>query len=122
MVGGQWRYSDTRVREVDFAGVGPDLGPSGPANRTYEVVPHAQAARFDDGDWTVLSPPDTQRRLSTGQDCFNWYRIAVAIAERVGVRGGAGATLLCETVGGDSDVVWVDGSQPLALGDAVGQV
>ena len=37
----QWRYSDTQVRETGFVSVGPDLGPSGPANRTYEVVPRA---------------------------------------------------------------------------------
>ena len=122
MVGGQWRYSDTRVREVDFAGVGPDLGPSGPANRTYEVVPHAQAARFDDGEWTVLSPPDTQRRLSTGRVCFNWYRIAVTIPERVGDLDVAGSTVVFETVVDDYAEVWVNGSQPLALGDAGGQV
>ncbi len=48
LVGGQWRYSDTTVRQTSFVAVGPDLGPSGPANRTYEVVPHAQAADFDD--------------------------------------------------------------------------
>ncbi len=117
MVGGQWRYSDTRVREVDFAGVGPDLGPSGPANRTYEVVPHAQAARFDDGEWTVLSPPDTQRRLSTGRVCFNWYRIAVTIPERVGDLDVAGSTVVFETVVDDYAEVWVNGSQPLALGN-----
>jgi len=48
LVGGQWRYCDTQVRETSFVAVGPDLGPSGPANRTYEVVPHAQAADLDD--------------------------------------------------------------------------
>src|SRR6516165_10433646 len=46
LAGGQWRYSDTQVRETGFVSVGPDLGPSGPANRTYEVVPHAQAPDF----------------------------------------------------------------------------
>ena len=51
LVGGQWRYSDTTVRETSFVAVGPDLGPSGPANRTYEVIPHAQAADFDDTAW-----------------------------------------------------------------------
>ena len=55
LVGGEWRYSDARVRETSFVTVGPDLGPSGPANRTYEVVPHAQAASFDDTAWTVLA-------------------------------------------------------------------
>src|SRR6266542_3431622 len=122
LVGGQWRYSDTRVRETGFVGVGPDLGPSGPANRTYEVVPHAQAASFDDRGWTVLSPPDTQRRLSTGRVCFNWYRIAVTIPERVGDLDPTGSVVVFEVVVDDYAEVWVNGAQPLALGDAGGQV
>jgi gluconolactonase len=73
---GQWRYSDTRVRRTGFVSVGADLGPSGPANRTYEVVPRAHAADFGDSAWTALSPADTQRRLSTGRVCFNWMRTA----------------------------------------------
>ncbi len=64
---GQWRYSDTRVRETGFVSVGPDLGPSGPANRTYEVVPRAHAADFDDSAWTILAPADTQLRLAAGR-------------------------------------------------------
>ena len=82
LVGGEWRYSDARVRETGFVAVGPDLGPSGPANRTYEVVPHAQDAGFDDTAWTVLAPPETQRRLSSGRVCFNWYRITVTLPDQ----------------------------------------
>jgi gluconolactonase len=122
LVGGEWRYSDARVRETGFVGVGPDLGPSGPANRTYEVVPRAQATGFDDTGWTVLAPPETQRRLSTGRVCFNWYRITVTLPERVGDLDVAGATVVFETVVDDYAEVWVNGSQPLALGDAGGHV
>jgi gluconolactonase len=76
LVGGQWRYSDARVEEVDFvalAGPGtPDpLGPGAVPNRTYDVVPHAQAADFDDTSWDRLAPADTMRRLATGRVCFN---------------------------------------------------
>ena len=91
---GQWRYSDTRVRQTGFVSVGPDLGPSGPANQTYEVVPRAHAADFDDSGWTVLAPADTQRRLAAGRVCFNWYRITVTIPERVGDLDPAGCTAL----------------------------
>jgi gluconolactonase len=122
LVGGQWRYNDTQVREVDFVGVGPDLGPNRPANRTYEVIPHAQAASFDDAGWTVLSPPDTQRRLSTGRVCFNWYRITVTIPERVGDLDPTGSTVVFETVVDDYAEVWINGAQPLALGDTGGHV
>jgi hypothetical protein len=119
---GQWRYSDTQVRETGFVSVGPDLGPSGPANRTYEVVPRAHAADFDDSAWTVLAPADTQRRLSTGRVCFNWYRITVTIPERVGDLDPTGCTVVFETVVDDYAEIWVNGEQPLALGDAGGHV
>src|SRR5215831_11774151 len=122
LAGGQWRYSDTQVRETSFVSVGPDLGPSGPANRTYEVVPRAQAADFDDSAWTVLAPADTQRRLSTGRVCFNWYRITVTIPQRVGDLDPAGCTVVFETVIDDYAEIWVNGAQPLALGEAGGQV
>jgi len=120
LVGGQWRFSHTRVRETGFVSVGPDLGPSGPANRTYEVLPHAEAEEYDDRAWTVLSPPDTLRRLSTGRVCFAWYRITVTIPERVGDLDVAGSTVVFETVVDDYAEIWVNGSQPLALGDTGG--
>jgi gluconolactonase len=122
LVGGEWRYRDAQVREIDFVTVGEDLGPSGPPNRTYDVVPHAQAPDFDDADWRVLSPADTQRRLGTGRVCFNWYRIAVTIPDQVGDFDPTGATVVFEVVVDDYAEVWVDGALPLALGQTGGQV
>jgi gluconolactonase len=119
---GEWRYSGTEVREVGFVEVGPDLGPTGAPNRTYDVVPHAQAPDFDDSGWRVLSPYDTQQRFSTGRVCFNWYRIAVTIPQRVGDFDPTGATVVFEVVVDDYAEVWVDGELPLALGHSGGQV
>ena len=70
----------------------------------------------------MLSPPDTQRRLSTGRVCFNWYRIAVTIPERVGDLDPTGSVVVFEVVVDDYAEVWVNGAQPLALGDTGGQV
>src|SRR5260370_1430396 len=87
LVGGRWRYSDAEVREIDFVAVGsPDdpLGPGTVPNRTYDVVPHAEARDYDDSDWQRLSPEDTRLRLSNGRVCFNWYRLEVTIPERIG--------------------------------------
>jgi gluconolactonase len=122
LVDGQWRYSDARVRQTGFVSAGPDLGPSGPRNRTYHIVPHAQAADFDDSAWAMLSPEETQLRLSTGRVCFNWYRITVTLPERVGDLAVAGSTVVFETVVDDYAEVWVNGAQPTALGDSGGQV
>jgi gluconolactonase len=127
LVGGQWRYADARVAEIGFvelAGPGaPDpLGPGTVPNRTYDIVPHAQAADFDDSDWQRLAPADTMRRLSTGRVGFNWYRIDVTIPDRVGAFDPLGATVVFEAVIDDYAEVWVNGEMPLALGHSGGQV
>ncbi|HEY3241366.1 MAG TPA: SMP-30/gluconolactonase/LRE family protein [Acidimicrobiia bacterium] len=122
LVGAEWRYSDAEVTGVDFVDVGPDLGPSGPANRTFDVVPHAEGADFDDSTWKVLNPADTQLRLGTGRVSFNWYRLRITVPERVGDFDPTGATAVFEVVVDDYAEVWVDGQLPLALGQAGGQV
>src|SRR5918994_3147180 len=71
LVGGEWRYADARVEEIEFVGLaGPGaadpLGPGDVPNRTYDVVPHAQGVDFDDSGWERLAPADAMRRLSTG--------------------------------------------------------
>ena len=79
-------------------------------------------ADFDDSAWRVLSPPETLRRLSTGRVCFNWYRIAVTIPERVGDFDPTGSTVVFEVVIDDYAEMWVNGELPLTLGDTGGPV
>jgi gluconolactonase len=122
LVGGQWRYHDARVQEIDFVEVGPDLGPGNVPNRTYDVVPHAQAPGFDDSSWEALAPGDTMRRNGNGRVSFNWYRIRVTIPERIGDFDPTGSTAVFEVVVDDYAEVWVDGELPLALGLTGGPV
>jgi len=125
LVGATWRYSDAAVREIDFVAVGhPDdpLGPGLERNRTYDVLPHAQAARFDDSAWDVLAPQETMRRLSHGRVCFNWYRTTVVLPERIGDTDVEGATVVFEVVVDDYAEVWVNGEQRVSLGDRGGPV
>jgi gluconolactonase len=125
LVDGQWRYSDARVREIEFVDVGhPDdpLGPGLGPNRTYDVVPHGEAEDHDDSDWLALAPADTRRRLSQGRVCFNWYRIAVTIPDRVGDFDPTGASVVFEVTIDDYAEVWVNGELPHALGDTGGPV
>ena len=64
LVKGQWRYSDVKVVEVDHRSPGPDLKPSGPSNRTYDISPHAGGATFDDSQWETLDPATLAARRS----------------------------------------------------------
>ena len=48
LVKGEWRYSDTRIIEVDFKSAGPDSQPTGAPVRTYDYTPHAGGRDFDD--------------------------------------------------------------------------
>jgi len=125
LVSGEWRYSDARVEEIDFVELGSPEDPLGPGtvpNRTYDVVPHAEAADYDDSGWRRLSPAETMLRLADGRVCFNWYRIEVTIPERVGALDPTGATVVFEVAIDDYAEVWVNGGLPHQLGDTGGHV
>jgi gluconolactonase len=125
LVGGQWRYSDARVEEIDFVALGSPEDPLGPGtdpNRTYDVLPHAEAPDYDDSGWRVLAPEETQLRLANGRVCFNWYRLAVTIPERLGELDATGSTVVFEVAIDDYAEVWVDGALPHAIGDTGGPV
>ena len=110
---------------MEFVELGSPEDPLGPGtvpNRTYDIEPHAGAAGFDDSGWTVLDPADTMRRLAKGRVCFNWYRIAVTLPERIGDTDVTGSTVVFEVVIDDYAEVWVNGEMPHALGDTGGPV
>ena len=122
LVKGTWRYSNTRIVEVDAKGPGLDLKPSGAPIKTYDYLPKAGAADFDDSQWEVLDAATLEQRRSTGKLCFNWYRINITIPERIGRFDPTGAAVAFEVVIDDYAEVWVDGKLPLVLGQAGGQV
>jgi len=122
LVGGQWRYSDVKVAEVDFRDVGPDLKPSGDPNKTYDYSPHAGAADFDDSSWPVIDPTTLDARRAGGKVCFNWYHINLTIPEKVGGVSTAGATVAFEIVIDDYAEIWVNGKLPAILGQSGGTV
>jgi gluconolactonase len=117
LVGGQWRYADARVEEIEFVELGSPTDPLGPGtvpNRTYDVV--------RDGEWRDLKPEDTMLRLANGRVCFNWYAIDLTIPKRLGELDPTGATVVLEVVIDDYAEVWVNGELPHALGDTGGPV
>jgi len=119
---GEWRYSDTKITQVDFKAAGPDKQPTGKPIKTYDFTPHAGGADFDDSKWEKLDPTTLDGRRSTGRLCFNWYRINITIPPRVNDVDLAGATAVFETSIDDYAEIWVDGEMSRALGQSGGSV
>ena len=97
LVKGQWRYSDTKIVEVDFRGPGADGQPTGAPVKTYDYAPHAGGDDFDDSHWQAIAPTSLTERRSTGRLCFAWYRINLTVPERAGSFDPTGATAVFET-------------------------
>ncbi|MFN8653806.1 MAG: SMP-30/gluconolactonase/LRE family protein [Gemmatimonadales bacterium] len=122
LAGAQWRYSDARFVEVEHRAPGPDLRPSGPPNRTQDIVPHAGAADFDDSGWLSIPAESIQARRGNGKFAFNWYRVNFTIPARVGALDPTGMTVVFELVVDDYAEVWVNGKLPVVLGQTGGQL
>ena len=110
-VNGEWRYSDVKIVEV------PGKGPDGKPNKTYNIEPKASAENFDDSKWEVIDPTTLAKARNTGQVCFSWYRIKVAIPESA-----AGKKVFFQTTVDDYGEVWVDGKLPRKGGQSGGSI
>lgn len=122
LVQGEWRYSDTKIVEVDFRAPGPDGQPTGAPIKTYDYTPHAGGVDFDDSRWERIDPTTLAGRRSTGRICFNWYRINITVPERIGSFDPSGSTAVFETALDDYAEVWVDGEMTRGLGQMGGSV
>ena len=122
LVKGQWRYSDTKIVEVDFKVVGPDGQPSTTPNKTYDITPQAGRAEFDDSKWEIIEPTTLDKRRTNGKLAFNWYRIKITVPERIGNFDPTGSTIVFTTSLDDYAEIWVDGELPRATGQSGGSV
>src|SRR6266404_5154496 len=122
LVKGQWRYSDTKIVEVDFKGPGPDKQPTGAPIKTYDYTPHAGGADFDDSQWEAIQATTLDQRRAAGRICFNWYRIKLTIPERMAGYDPTGSTVVFETALDDYAEVWVDGELSRYIGQMGGTV
>ena len=118
----EWRYSDTKIVEIDFKAAGADGQPGAVPNRGYDFTPHAGRADFDDSKWEVIDPTTLDKRRSAGKLAFNWYRLKITVPERIGTFDPTGSTLVFSTSLDDYAEVWVDGEIPRAAGQSGGSV
>lgn len=110
-VRGEWRYRDCEIVPVAFT------GQDGQPKRSFEVVPHAEKAGFDDSEWEVLDPTTLGKPRGPGKLCFAWYRIKVTLPEGV-----AGKKVAFVTTVDDYGEVWVDGKLPYRAGQNGGAI
>src|SRR5438552_11208522 len=122
LVKGQWRYSDTKIIQVNFKAAGLEKQPTGKPIKTYNFTPHAGGADFNDSKWEKIEPTTLDARRSTGRLCFSWYRINVTVPERVNDVDVTGATAVFETSIDDYAEIWVDGELARAPGQSGGSV
>jgi gluconolactonase len=121
-VKGQWRYADAKIVEVQHRLPDANGQPTGAPVATHAIEPRAGWRGFDDSSWPEIAPASLVARRATGRLCFNWYRIAVTIPERVGAFDPTGSTVVFETVLDDYAEIWVDGEISRTLGQQGGSV
>ena len=109
LVKGEWRYSDTKIVEVDFNSVGADNQPTGPSVKTYDYTPKAGGADFDDSTWQKVAGTDLQKRRGNGRLSFSWYRINVTIPEKINGYDPTGSIIVFQTALDDYAEIWVNG-------------
>jgi gluconolactonase len=122
LVKGAWRYADARIVEVQHRLPDANGQPTGAPVATHAIEPRAGWRGFDDSAWPTLTPTSLAARRATGRLCFNWYRIAVTIPDKVGAFDPTGSTVVFETVIDDYAEVWVDGEIVRTLGQRGGSV
>ena len=121
-VKGQWKYSDTRIVEVDFNAAGPDDQPTGAAVKTYDYTPKAGVADYDDSTWQKVPAADLSKRRGNGRLSFNWYRVNITVPEKVGDFDPTGSTVVFQTALDDYAEIWVNGEISRFLGQKGGSV
>jgi gluconolactonase len=122
LVNGEWRYSDTKIVEVDFKAAGADGQPGSAPNRAYDIAPQAGRADYDDSKWEVIDPATLDKRRTKGRLAFNWYRIKITVPERIGNFDPTGTTVVFATSLDDYAEIWVDGELARAAGQSGGSV
>jgi gluconolactonase len=105
----RWHYSDARIVETSFRAPDAQRQPTGAPTTTYDIIPHAGAAEFDDSLWPTIAPGSLSKPRGPGRVSFNWYRIDLTIPPRIGAFDPTGASVWFEVRVDDYAEVWVNG-------------
>lgn len=126
LVGAQWKYSPAKFVDTKFNAPGPDkndplaLYPTGKPITTQDLSPKAGTPDYDDSRWEILDATALEERRGTGLGSFAWYRIKIAIPEKLGSLSTAGTTAVFEIVVDDYAEIWVNGQLNKCFGQSGG--
>ena len=84
VLGAHWRFRDAKVKETSFHGPGPDLGPTGTANRTYDIFPRPGLPGFEESPWEAINAESLEKRRTAGRVSFAWYSVNLTLPAQVG--------------------------------------
>ena len=122
LLGATWKFAPASIVPIDFRAPGADLKPTGRPIKTFDLVPRAGGATFDDASWETVDPGALEGRRTNGKLAFGWYRLNLTIPGQLGGFDTTGTTAVLEVVVDDYAEIWVDGALPVVLGGGGGTV
>jgi gluconolactonase len=109
--GAVWKTMEARVVEVD-----PMAGRMSGYDKTYDMLPHAGEAGFDDSNWPTIEAKELADRRGGGKTSFLWYRANLTIPPKIGDFDTAGAKAVFTAYVDDYAEVWINGQVPRRSG------
>jgi len=104
---GQWKTMEAKIVE------GPALPNAMPGYKTsYDVMPHAGEAGFNDSSWPTIQPKALADRRGGGKVSFLWFRTNLTIPAKIGSFETAGAKAVLTAYVDDYAEVWINGEMP----------
>ena len=109
--GAVWKTTEAHVVETT-----PMAGRMPGYDKTYDMVPHAGEAGFDDSKWPVIEAKGLADRRGGGKSSFLWFRTTLTIPAKIGDLDTAGAKAVLTAYVDDYAEVWINGQMPRRSG------
>jgi gluconolactonase len=109
--GAVWKTMEARVVETT-----PMAGRMPGYDKTYDMVPHAGEAGFDDSKWPVIEAKGLADRRGGGKSSFLWFRTTLTVPAKIGDLDTAGAKAVLTAYVDDYAEVWINGQMPRRSG------
>jgi gluconolactonase len=109
--GAVWKTMEAHVVETT-----PMAGRMPGYDKTYDMVPHAGEAGFDDSKWPTIEAKGLADRRGGGKSSFLWFRTTLTIPAKIGDFDTTGAKAVLTAYVDDYAEVWINGQMPRRSG------